>query len=332
MKRVLHDNPLPIEKNIFLYYAIGKELEDLEHWDEAFEYYRLAGEAVAKVADYDVDADITLIDRIIEVCTATWLGAGPEGRRTGDGGKTPIFIVGLPRTGTTLTERILASHSHVQSLGETLFMQMVIRRESGVHSIERMTPAMIEAAAGKDIRRIADGYLECVQYRLAGKPMFIDKLPFNFLYLGFIAKAFPDARVVHLRRNPLDTCFAMFKQVFTWAYKFSYSLEDTGRYYIAYRRLLDHWRRILDERLIDLEYEALTSDPEGETRRLLDRIGVAFEESCLHFDTNESATTTASSVQVREQVHGRSVRRWTHFSRQLQPLRRTLEQAGIEVE
>jgi hypothetical protein len=195
-----------------------------------------------------------------------------------------------------------------------------------------MTPEMIEAAARKDMRRLADGYLECVQYRLTGRPMFIDKLPFNFLYLGFIAKAFPDARIIHLRRNPMDTCFAMFKQVFTWAYKFSYSLEDTGRYYIAYRRLLDHWRASLGDRLIDIEYEALTADPEGETHRLLDRVGVEFEESCLHFDANETATTTASSVQVREKVHGRSVRRWTRYRQHLQPLMRTLEQAGIEIE
>jgi hypothetical protein len=157
-------------------------------------------------------------------------------------------------------------------------------------------------------------------------------LPFNYLYLGFIAKAFPDARIVHLRRNPMDTCFAMFKQVFTWAYKFSYRLEDVGRYYIAYARLLEHWRRVLGERLIEVEYEALTANPELETRRLLGRLGLEFEEACLRFETNASATTTASSVQVREKVHNRSVRRWTHFSRQLQPLRQVLERAGIDVE
>ena len=243
-----------------------------------------------------------------------------------------MFIVGLQRTGTTLTERILCSHSRVESLGETQFLQMVIRRESGVHSVEPMTPEMISAAAGKDIRRIADGYLEAVAYRLGDRPLFIDKLPYNFLFLGFIAKAWPDARIIHVSRHPMDSCFAMYKQVFTWAYKFSYSLDHLARYYVAYRRLLDHWRATLGERLVEVEYERLVSDPEAETWRLLAALGLDFEEACLHFERNRSASTTASSVQVREKIHDRSVGRWRHFRTQLEPLRHALEQAGIAVD
>lgn len=332
MKGILHQKILPPDQNVFLYYAIGKELEDLERWDEAFAYYRRAGEAVARVANYDVAADLELIDKIVQVCHADWLASGANNAPTEGIGRTPIFIIGLPRTGTTLTERILSSHSRVESLGETLFMQMVIRRESGVHSIEKMTPAMIEGAATKDIRLIADGYLNAVQYRLTGKPMFIDKLPHNFLFLGFIAKAYPDARIVHLHRNPMDSCFAMYKQVFTWAYKFSYRLEDLGRYYVAYERLLQHWREVLGERLINIEYEALVTDPDGQTRCLLDSLGLEFEDACLNFDRNESPSATASSVQVREKIHSRSVHRWTRFRRHLQPLRQILEQAGIKVD
>lgn len=328
MKQMLYSVNLPPEKNVFMYYAIGKEYEDLERWDEAFRYYKLAGDAITRVSQYDVNQDLVLIDKIIEVCTGEWLGVPAP--KSFD--KTPIFIVGLPRTGTTLTERILSSHSRVQSIDETTFIQMVLRKESGQATVEGMTPAMIEALAGKDPGRIATGYLDAVRYKLGDKPMFIDKLPFNFLYLGFIAKAFPDARIVHLRRNPMDACFAMYKQIFTFAYKFSYSLEGLGRYYVAYERLRQHWRKVLGPRFVEVEYEAMVADQEGQTRAMLDRLGLDFEPACLSFEENQAPSRTASSVQVREKIHARSVKRWTHFSRHLQPLRDYLEGAGIAVD
>lgn len=332
MKEILRASSEPAENHIPLFYAIAKELEDLQQWQESFEYYRRAGDAVSKVAAYDVTGDIALIDRIIEVCDSAWLTDTSRDTRRGESGKTPVFIVGLPRTGTTLTERILSSHSRVHSLGETLFLQMVLRRESGVASVENMSPDMITALAHKDMGQIARGYLDAVDYRLGAEPMFIDKLPFNFLYLGFIARAWPEARIVHLLRNPMDACFSMYKQVFTWAYKFSYSLDSLGRYYVAHERLRRHWQQVLGDRLVEVEYEALVADQEGETRRLLERLGLPFEQDCLDFDRNRAPSTTASSVQVREKVHGESVQRWKHFAGQLQPLKEQLESAGIRVE
>jgi len=244
------------DKNIFMYYALGKELEDLERWQESYSYYKLGGDAVTQVAKYDVANDIDLIDKIIEVCNADWLNDGSgktrdvEDKETLDK-KTPIFIVGLPRTGTTLTERIVSSHSSVESVGETQFLQMVLRRESGVQSIENMNPEMIEAVAKIDPELIAKGYIDNLTYRLGDEAFFIDKLPFNFLFLGFIAKAWPNARIIHLGRNPMDACFSMYKQVFTWAYKFSYSLEG-----------LDPKSLILLTRDIGGKHEKLTR-PEG---------------------------------------------------------------------
>jgi hypothetical protein len=220
----------------------------------------------------------------------------------------------------------------VSSLGETLFLQKVLRQESGVPSVENMNPAMIEGLARRDMRAVARAYIDSVRYRLGPEPIFIEKLPFNFLYLGFIARAWPDARIVHLVRNPMDACFSMYKQVFTWAYKFSYSLEGLGRYYIAHDRLAKHWQRVLGDRMVEMAYEDLVKDQEGQTRRLLDRVGLEFEEACLQFDRNRAPSTTASSVQVREKVHTGSVFRWKRFERQLQPLREQLEQAGIRVE
>lgn len=332
MKEVMRTVNKPPHQNIFMYYAIGKELEDLEDWGQAFKYFKMAGDAVASVADYDIDSDLKLIETIIDVCNAKWLNDGNVSRATVSEEKTPIFIVGLPRTGTTLTDRILASHSQVQSVGETQFMQMVLRRESHVESEEKMTPEMIKVCANLDTRVIGDGYMQHLDYRFGDEAMFVDKLPFNILYLGFIAKAFPNARIVRMKRNPMDSCFAMYKQVFTWAYKFSYTLAGLGRFYVAYTRLLDHWHETLGDRLIEVEYEALVTDQENQTRILLDALGLDFEEACLNFEKIESAVATASSIQVREKVHTRSVNRWKRYEEQLQPLREYLENAGIAVE
>jgi hypothetical protein len=330
MKEVLNSNHLPPEKNIFLYYAIAKELEDLSQWDEAFEFYRQGGDAAARVAaesGYDVSSDIELIDRIIQVCNLQWLTPDEDLHRPEKPEKVPIFIVGLPRTGTTLTERIVASHSHVESADETFFMQLAIRRASGMASKEDMTPAIIEAAAKQEIRRVSKGYLEMVDYRLGGWPYFIDKYPFNFLYLGFIAKAYSFAKIIHLKRNPMDACFAMFKQSY---FRQAYTLDDLGQYYIAYHRLCQHWNAVLGDRVIEVEYETLVSDPEAGIRSLLDKLGLDFEPACLDFHLNKAPSATASKVQVREKAHTRSVNKWKNWEKQLQPLRNQLEAAGID--
>ncbi|MDX1518467.1 MAG: sulfotransferase, partial [Woeseiaceae bacterium] len=329
MEKVLRDTNLPPDRNIFLYYALGKEYEDLEEWDTAFDWYKKGGDAVMTVADYNIMSDLSVIDAVIANCTADWIARSSA---TPPPPETPLFVVGLPRTGTTLTERILASHSRVQSVGETEFIQMTLRRESKVKSVERMNATMINAVADMDPSILSHGYVDTLRYRLTDEPIFVDKLPFNVLYLGFIARAWPDRPVVLLNRHPMDACFAMYKQVFTWAYKFSYDLDNLANYYIAYRNLVDHWRDVLGERLVEIDYEDLVSDQEGQTRRLLDRVGLDFEEACLHFDRNTAPTTTASSVQVREKVHTESIGKWKHFEKHLAPLADKLRASGIPID
>jgi len=331
MQAILKNTESTDDKNIFMYYALGKELEDLERWQESYSYYKKGGDAVCSVAKYEISNDVALIDKIIKTCNGDWLKKGIEKANKLKSKKTPIFIVGLPRTGTTLTERIISSHSLVESVGETQFMQMVLRRESGVQSIENMNSEMIEALVDTDPEAIAKGYIDSVNYRLAKEPFFIDKLPFNFLFLGFIAKAWPDARIIHLGRNPMDACFSMYKQIFTWAYKFSYSLDGLGQYYVAYDRLRNHWREVLQDRLIEVEYESLVSDTENQTRLLLEKLGLNFEQSCLDFDKNKTPSATASSVQIREKAHSRSINKWQRFSEELNPLKEYLINAGIDV-
>jgi len=332
MKEILSRSEDQVDLNVPLYYAIGKELEDLEQWDESFEFYKKAGDTVHNITQYDFNVDLDLIDKIIEVCDAQWLAQATTVTPQASSGKTPIFIVGLPRTGTTLTERIISSHSQVESLGETVFLQRILRLQSGVKSTDQINPEMIEAIAAKDMSLIAEGYVDALRYRMGDEPMFIDKLPFNFLYLGFIARAWPDARIVHLARNPMDSCFSMYKQVFTWAYNFSYSIDSLGQYYLAFDRLRKHWQEVLQDRIIEVKYESLVADPEGQTRLLLNRLGLEFEPACLEFDKNKAPSATASSIQVREKVHTGSVNKWTRYTKQLEPLRSLFENAGVPVE
>jgi len=325
MLDVLHKLDDEPAKNIYLYYALGKELEDLGRWSEAFDFYEKAGRAVKTVSDHDVASDVAVMDKIIDLCSLDWLSASPATEGTAS---TPIFVVGLPRTGTTLVDRIISSHSMVESAGETQLLQMAIRRSSGVETRVDMSPEIIEGAAPKSPASIAKAYVDAMSHRLGGKPFFVEKLPENVLYLGFIAKSWPDARIIHMRRHPLDTCFAVYKQSY---FRFAYSLGDLADYYLAYDRLSRHWREILGDRMIEVEYEELVSEPSREIRRLLDRLRLPFEDACLDFDKNRASIATASSVQVREKMHVRSIGKWKKFESQLQPLRDRLEQGGIAI-
>jgi tetratricopeptide (TPR) repeat protein len=329
MQEILNSSKSPPDKNIFMYYALGKELEDLGRWKESFGYYKKAGEAVLSSANYDVANDIRVIESIIKTCDVDWISTGTPSKTSVTSAKTPIFIVGLPRTGTTLVERILSSHSQVESADETFFMQLAIRHVSGAGGINEPDAKIIENAANKDIRLIAQHYLDSVEYRLSGQSMFIDKYPYNFLYLGFIAKAFPEARIIYLKRNPMDACFAMFKQSF---FKFAYSLEDLGRYYIAQDNLRKHWQSTLGDRLIEVDYESLVMGQESKTKEILSKLGLKFEQACLDFEKNPTSSATASTLQIREKIHTRSINKWQYFSEELEPLKKLLNQAGINTE
>ena len=329
MKALLETSGLPPERNIYLYYAIGKELEDLECWDEAFEYYRKAGDAATSISDYDVGQDVALIEKVMEACNPTWLAVGAASKKPMRAHKTPIFIVGLPRTGTTLAERILSSHSRVESIGETMQVPATLCRLSGVSAANEISAAIVDRVAHVDAELLATGYFRSVRHRLGDKPMFIEKYPENFTFLGFISRAWPDAKLLYLRRNPLDACFALYKQSY---FRYAYTLENLGRYYVAHDRLLHHWRSVLGHRLIELQYESLVFDQEASTHRLLTALDLDFESACLHFEANPAASATASSVQVRQPMHAHSVGRWRHFEAQLRPLRKILEDAGIRIE
>ena len=326
MVDILSRGDTPPERNIFLYYALAKEYEDLERWQESFACLERGGNAARNASRYDVREEIEVIDAIIETCDADWLASQQPINAPAE--RTPIFVVGLPRTGTTLTDRILSSHSLIESAGESQLLQMVLRDGIRAGNAVGITAQQIRAAAARNPRSIAEAYLQAIRHRLGPAPYFIEKLPENVLYLGFIAAAWREARIVHLRRHPMDACFAMFKQPY---FRFAYTLDDLGQYYLAYDRLSRHWKSVLGDRAIELQYEALVNEPETQIRCLFERLDIPFEGQCLDFDQSAAPVATASATQVREKAHTRSVGKWKMFARQLEPLRTRLESGDVDL-
>ncbi|MDX1555954.1 MAG: sulfotransferase [Xanthomonadales bacterium] len=264
-------------------------------------------------------------DAVPSLADAGWLAANPEPQP----GPGPVFIVGLPRTGTTLVDRILSSFDAVASLGEINTMAFAVIRNAGP---SRGKLELLERSAAADTHRIGQHYLEGTRGYGLDARWLIDKTPLNYLYIGLIRRALPTAKIIHLRRHPLDSCYAMYKTLFRVGYPFSYSLQDVGRYYMAYRRLMDHWRSSLPGRILDVDYERLVTDQEAETRRILAHCNLEFEQSCLDFHRQKGPAATASAAQVRKPIYSSSVGRWKCYDRQLAPLAGKLKEHGIEID
>lgn len=327
MESLLDGNSNP-EAAAYLHYALGKEHEDLEQWQDAWTHYHKGAAQQRQRIRYRFHRDQALFDTLPEHFDERWFAATPETVATQQ--SEPVFILGLPRSGSTLVERIVSSHREVQSLGELAQWPQTVKRFSDVRNPGLFRADIAAQAAMLDLDRVAKRYRRDIAYLRDDRPLFTDKLPANFLYLPLLARAFPHARLVHVYRNPMDSCFAMFKQLFADAYLFSYTLEELADYYIGYRRLMDRWRTLLGDRLIEVDYDRLVLDQKRQTQTLLDKLGLPFEAACLDFHRSGAAAATASAAQVRQPMHSRSVGRWRHFAEQLQPLARRLRGAGIE--
>jgi Flp pilus assembly protein TadD len=312
-----------------LSFALAKELEDLGEDAASFAALRRGADTKRRHMRYDVETDLSIMERIREVFGSYLFQRPPAGHD----GNDPIFIVGLPRTGTTLVERILGSHPAVCPAGElndfSLALIDLTRRLPGPPPASRLE--FVDATARIDFRALGEAYLTATRPMRDTRPRFIDKLPFNFLYAGLIHLALPHARIVSLRRHPLDTCYAVYKQLFRDAYPYSYDLDELGRYYVAYDALMRHWDAVLPGVIHTVYYEDVVADVERETRRLLDYCGLPWDDACLQFHAGPQASTTASALQVRQPIYDTSVGKWRRFSSQLEPLRAQLLRAGIAV-
>jgi tetratricopeptide (TPR) repeat protein len=308
-----------------LHFALAKSYEDLGQYDLSWTHLT-SGNALERARiRYDSATDRTVIERIIAGFPEVQIA---DGDKTGE---SPIFIVGLPRTGTTLVERIIGRHSQIHSAGELSALSEAIGT-AVIHTTGFPSPdwqRYAEALPALDGAVIAQEYLARSRPWRGERPRFTDKQLTNFSYCGLILRAFPNARIVHLTRHPLAACYAIYKNRFDGTYPFSCDLSEIAEFFIGYRRLMAHWHRVLPGRILDVAYEDIVTDLEATTRRLLEYLGLPFEADCLEFHLNPAPVKTASSVQVRQRLYDSSLHNWKHYDSQLSPLRERLEAAGI---
>ena len=303
---------------VSLRFAIAKECEDIGSYAEQFRFIKSACDLQRRHTRYDVSDDIEAIDRIIEVYTKDTLAKIGPGYASAE----PIFVLGLPRTGTSLVDRIIGNHSKVYSAGElnnfSSVLVKAIQEKSG--STKMKMTEMIDRSVETDATLLGENYIESTRPKTGHTPHFIDKLPLNYLYCGIIHAALPNAKIVVLERDPLDACFAIYKTMFIGIYPFSYDLKELGNYYLAYRRLVDHWQDVLGDALYCVNYEVLVEDTEAEVRKLLEYCNLGWESQCIEFHNNPAPATTASAVQVRQPIYQSSVGKWKHYREELEPL------------
>lgn len=306
-------------------HALAKAHEDLKHPAEALDWLARAKAGKRRTIAHDPKADAALFEAAIR--TATTL----RGRTSGAIG-APVFVCGMPRTGTTLVDRILSSHSALNSAGELTDFALALKRLARTPSNLVLDPETLDAANGIDLTQLGETYMESVRESLGLAGRFTDKMPLNILLAPVILAALPEARVICLRRHPADTVLSNYRQMFATSfsyYNYAYTLEETAAYYVQFDRMVRHFERVLPpERFTVVHYERVVADLEAEARRLLEFCGLPFEAQCLAFHENTAPVATASSAQVREPLYTSALGRWKRYEAGLSPALDILEAAG----
>lgn len=299
-----------------LHFALGGLLEDLAEYDRAFAHLKEANDLKRKTFHFSLEPQKRMIARICEVYDEEALE-----RFAGKGypSRLPIFIMGMPRSGTTLTEQILSSHPDVHGGGELRLVNETITAYLRIQPLDdTLDPDIVLRA--RDLPELGRRYVEQLREYAPAARLITDKMPGNYLFLGLIALILPQAKIIHCVRSPMDTCWSIYKKLFTHGHQYAYELEELGRYYLLYQRLMEHWRKVLPGRFLELCYEEMVADQEGQTRRLLEFCGLDWRPDCLYFERNRRPVHTASAVQVRQPLHNRSVGLWKRYEQGLQPL------------
>ncbi|MDZ4731749.1 MAG: sulfotransferase [Xanthomonadales bacterium] len=317
MERRLNEEDLDEDAQVHFLFTLGKAWEDRADWNKAFEYYEQACEIQRMRIAHDPVEAAVINDRICEVFTTGFLRARKDYGCVSE--TTPIFILGLPRSGSTLVEQILASHSQIEGTAEladiakiTASLSKRFARVNYPESASRLMPI--------DWQQLGETYLERTRRHRQGLPYFTDKMPNNFPSIGFILTILPNAKIIDARRHPLDSCFGSLKQHFAHGQSWSYDLMEIGEYYLEYRRLMRHWAEVLPGKVLEIRYEDMVNDQQQQARRLLEFCGLPWEDQCLRFYETERAVRTASSEQVRQPIYSSSVHHWKNFRVQLAPL------------
>ncbi|HYB66587.1 MAG TPA: sulfotransferase, partial [Steroidobacteraceae bacterium] len=309
-----------------LCFALAKALEDQGEYAESFHFYELGNRLKHTEIRYRPAITENNTRGQIAVCTAEFFasrsgwGAPPPG---------PIFIVGLPRSGSTLLEQILASHSQVEGTQELPNIQQIVSTLRGRESEDTQSryPRILETLTEADFRQLGEKYLADTRAYRTGKPFFIDKNPNNFRHLGLVHLMLPNARIIDARREPMACCFSNLKQLFANGQEFTYGTEEIARYYRTYLELMRHWDRVLPGRILRVWHEDVVGDLEGNVRRMLEFCGLPFEPQCLEFHETQRSVRTASSEQVRQAIYREGLDQWKHFEPWLGPLKDALGDA-----
>jgi len=296
-------------------FAQYKELEDLGRHDEAFAALARGNAIMYARLQHDVARERALFDALIAATSGEFAATG-----TAFDGPTPIFIVGLPRSGTTLLDRILDNHSQVISTGERSDFPRQLRWVADCHGHELIDEKLIERLDGLDYAQLGRRYLEQTQWRAQGHRYYLDKLPPNFMLVGLIRRALPHAPILHMVREPMDVCFSNYKAMFGGSYAYSYELAATAAHYAQYRRLMAHWHATLPGAVLDVSYNDLVATPEAVIERVAAHCGLTHEPGCAQMSRNKTAVDTLSSAQVREPIHTRALGEWRRYENQLLPL------------
>lgn len=341
----LLNKQLSPKKEVQVRFALAKSHEDMAEYSRSFEYLQQASLLRRKHIDYDVAHDIETMTQISQSFNLNWwqkpsteIQQKAEADTETETDLTPIFILGMPRTGSTLTDRIISAGKNVHSAGELndfarLFTAQV---EKTFGTKMKSRQQFIEASSQIDFVKLGQDYLHSVKDQLShidfGKnknQFFTDKLPFNFLYIGLIQKALPNAKIIHVKRNTMDTCYAIFKTLFHQAYPFSYDQKELAEYYIAYQKLIKHWEQFPNLNIHTVNYESLVSNTMDCAKDMVQFCGLQWQDEFVNVQNNTSAVNTASASQIRQAIHKKSVNKWRNFEKQLNPMITSLEQAGI---
>lgn len=321
------DEDLDDEHKLHMHFALGKAAEDAGEYARAFEHYSLGNALYSAGLDYDADLNTARVDRFKTRFTQTFFA---ERQGSGCDSTSPIFIVGMPRSGSTLLEQILSSHSQVEGtteLPEMITLAKNLREQADTRDIGIYTE-VLAAMDPAQLRELGEEYLERTRiHRKTDRHFFIDKMPNNFLHTGMIELILPNAKIIDARRHPMGCCFSNFKQYYARGQSFSYSLDDMGRFYRDYVDLMSHYDEALPGRVHRVHYENMVEHTEAEVRRLLDYCELPFEPGCLRFYENERPVRTASSEQVRQPIYSGGMEQWRHFEQWLDPLKLALGEA-----
>jgi tetratricopeptide (TPR) repeat protein len=299
-------------------FALGKAWEDRGDFGQAWDYYRTGNQKQRAQVVYDPVQTEVMNDRLVKVYTAGFIA---ERADWGNPDPAPIFIVGLPRSGSTLLEQVLASHSQVEGTSELPYIGRIASSQNRNRAEGINYPEAMRELARANFRALGDEYLAQAQmHRRAGAPRFIDKMPNNFPNSGFIATILPNARIIDARRHPLDACLSCYRQLFAKGQNFTYDLMEIGEYYLQYQRLMDHWAEVMPGRVLTVQYEEVVADFETQVRRLLDFCDLPWEDACLRFYESDRPVRTPSAEQVRQPIYDRSVGHWLNYAAHLDEL------------